>query len=562
MLTQKLTSDSSPHRITSLFGIVVAGITLRWLYRGHYLEGWDAVDFALALHEFDLEKYQPHFPGYPVYIALARTTQWVAGHDTMHDTDALILPGLVFSALGVIPITLLAARWAAGCNPPPSHAPVKGEREGKLGLWAGFTSASLYLLSPGLWLQVEKSLSDALGLALLPWVLLALVVALEPETNTLRRSRVVGIAGVLMGLILGIRLSYWPFVVGCALALGVQRPAHIRTLMLWGGGGLGIGTCLWLVPLTAQTGLSELIQESVRFGTGHFTRWGGTIFSNEFGMGRYMTWWWNIWAFSLGGYWSEAPQTLWRVVFSISIGLLLLWTLLHKPLRPVLLMLGALLAPYGAWILIGQNPERPRHALPIILFLYPLAGAAVGAWMARWAGSTLRTLGPTLGTIAALCSILIAFPLVKAYSETVPPQVAFVEHVKTNFDPETTRVFTWETQRLFAYYAPKYHAARARDLGDIEETIGKSGFHGTVLFSSKLGHKLSKHYCFHYHTTFRRSKYVEPWFWTLSLFSYCGVREGSQEAFSDRRSAETPSENHANAGDALSHDTSACGASC
>ena len=493
---------------SALFVLVMAGIATRWLYRGQYLDGWDSVDFALALQEYDLAKYQPHFPGYPVYIALARGSQWAAGHDVMRDTDALILPGIVFGALAVIPIALLASRWT----------------EGGFSSWAGFTAAGLYLLSPGLWLQAEKPLSDALGLALLPWVLLALVRALEPNASQSPPLWWIGIAGVLMGLVLGTRLSYWPFVLGCALVLLIQHPTRFKELALWGCGGLGIGTSLWLVPLIAHTGMPELVQESFRFGTGHFTLWGGTVFSDDAGMSRYMTWWWGIWAFSLGGYWPEAPQNLWRVTFSVSFCLLLLWAVAHKPLRPTMLMVGVMITPYLLWILIGQNPERPRHILPLTLFLYPLAGAAVGAWMAQHANTKLKHLAPAVGAIAVICSGFIAIPLVKAYAETVPPQVSFVQHVKTHFDPEETRVFAKGTRRLFAYYAPEFDATRARDVNDVNRKVSEDDLQGTILFSSKLRQKISTRYCFEYLTTFRRSKYVEPWFWTVSLFSYCGIR--------------------------------------
>ena len=36
------------------------------------LDGQDGVNFALGLRDFDPLLEQPHFPGYPVYIALCR----------------------------------------------------------------------------------------------------------------------------------------------------------------------------------------------------------------------------------------------------------------------------------------------------------------------------------------------------------------------------------------------------------------------------------------------------------------------------------------------------------
>ena len=39
-------------------------------YRARMLYNWDAVQFALALGEYDVVKHQPHPPGYILYVAL------------------------------------------------------------------------------------------------------------------------------------------------------------------------------------------------------------------------------------------------------------------------------------------------------------------------------------------------------------------------------------------------------------------------------------------------------------------------------------------------------------
>src|SRR5690349_2118022 len=43
---------------------------LVWLPRT--LEDLDSVNFALGVRDFDVARHQPHPPGYPVYIALAK----------------------------------------------------------------------------------------------------------------------------------------------------------------------------------------------------------------------------------------------------------------------------------------------------------------------------------------------------------------------------------------------------------------------------------------------------------------------------------------------------------
>ena len=53
-------------------GLAVVTLLSRWPYRARMLYNWDAVQFALALREFDVAKHQPHPPGYLLYVALGR----------------------------------------------------------------------------------------------------------------------------------------------------------------------------------------------------------------------------------------------------------------------------------------------------------------------------------------------------------------------------------------------------------------------------------------------------------------------------------------------------------
>ena len=52
----------------------LAAVTVisRLPYRTRMLYNWDAVQFALALREYDVVKHQPHPPGYVLYVALGR----------------------------------------------------------------------------------------------------------------------------------------------------------------------------------------------------------------------------------------------------------------------------------------------------------------------------------------------------------------------------------------------------------------------------------------------------------------------------------------------------------
>ena len=53
-------------------GLAALTLLSRWPYRAGMLYNWDAVQFALALREFDVTKHQPHPPGYLLYVGLGR----------------------------------------------------------------------------------------------------------------------------------------------------------------------------------------------------------------------------------------------------------------------------------------------------------------------------------------------------------------------------------------------------------------------------------------------------------------------------------------------------------
>jgi hypothetical protein len=72
------------------------------------LDGPDSVNFALGLRDFDPLLEQPHFPGYPVYIALCRLLA-LAG---VPEARALALPGVLASAALVPALVALGRRFA------------------------------------------------------------------------------------------------------------------------------------------------------------------------------------------------------------------------------------------------------------------------------------------------------------------------------------------------------------------------------------------------------------------------------------------------------------------
>jgi hypothetical protein len=86
--------------------VVLALVTLasRWPYRARMLYNWDAVQFALALREFDIAKHQPHPPGYVLYVGLGRLVNATLGDPTL----AYVTLAMVFSAATTVTVYWLA----------------------------------------------------------------------------------------------------------------------------------------------------------------------------------------------------------------------------------------------------------------------------------------------------------------------------------------------------------------------------------------------------------------------------------------------------------------------
>src|SRR5215470_19308115 len=98
-------SRSAP-RLDLLCAVALSLLTVlsRLPYRARMLYNWDAVQFALALNEYDVVKHQPHPPGYILYVALGRLVYgWVGDA-----ASSYVLLAVAFSGAGTFVVYLLA----------------------------------------------------------------------------------------------------------------------------------------------------------------------------------------------------------------------------------------------------------------------------------------------------------------------------------------------------------------------------------------------------------------------------------------------------------------------
>ena len=205
--------------------LVLALVTLasRWPYRARMLYNWDAVQFALALREFDIAKHQPHPPGYLLYVGLGRLVNTTVADPTL----AYVTLAMVFSAATTVTVYWLGRalydRTTAGA------------------------AAALLAVSPLFWFYGSVGLTyagEAFGATLM--ALLAYR-ALHGSVAHLY------LGAVCLGLVGGLRLSVLLLLLplwAVAAALGIRECKRL----LAAGALLAAAVLAWLLPLVWLSG--------------------------------------------------------------------------------------------------------------------------------------------------------------------------------------------------------------------------------------------------------------------------------------------------------------------
>ncbi len=294
--------------------ILLQGGWLCWLLAFPVaLDSDDALNFAHGVTRFSVLEFSPHFPGYPAFIWLARLINLVVDEPARAVQWASLLGSSLLAPLAA----LLAVRlWQR----PSLLAPV----------WL------LVLALPLTPTLALSGLSD--GPALAAW--LGALLALQ--------QRRIALAGLLLGLLLALRPSYFvlallPFWLGLA-----QQGTRVRFMLPIAQVGLACLLFVWQADGWAY------FSEGRRFTDGHFTLWGNTAAAHG---DRLLSW---------ARTFNEQLTPLWPLMMGALL-LLPVWqrskgqTAALSPLW-TLYWLALLL-----WTLFGQNPDNPRHLAPITL---------------------------------------------------------------------------------------------------------------------------------------------------------------------------------------------------
>ena len=388
--------------MSSLRGLALAAYAaLLFATAPPWPDDWDGVGFVESVRDFDLARFRPHPPGYPVYVALLRVAAAITG-------DPSRAGALVAVASGVVAIALA---WDAARR-------FAGER-------AAWMVAILVAATPGVWRACTGVGSEAPALACAAACVWGATVSRRGALGSWGAT----VLGLGAGLGLGVRLSWAPLDIA-ALAM-VARAERGRA---W---GTAAAACAgWVAPLVARVGPAELARLCAAHFGGHAARWGGTILT-EPGVVRVRWLARDIFVDGLGvGTDSIGIATAVLLVVAAGQGLVTWraagWAGWRRSL--------ALAAPYLLWIGLGQNlRDQPRHALPMVALL--AAGLALPVARSR------RALA-VAGALALAVSLRTAGDA-HARRTIAPPGQQIVDLARSQPSPERLAVFGVASVRFF-----------------------------------------------------------------------------------------------------------------
>lgn len=386
----------------------------QFTYRNSFAATWDQVDFSLALDRYDVMAMQPHFPGYPYLILGGKLINiWIE-----NQTAALTVFNSLFYFSALFPMYQLARAYLT--------------RSSSL-LMAALLYSSSYML-----VIVNQPMSEGAAIACLWWYFWSIEKAIKENSRTARMLPL-----VLFSVLLGIRLSYVPFAVGLFYLFYKKWALKTYTMkqIVFHLGAAMLFQFVWVGALMVSEGsLKGFVKLSLAFTSGHFNSWGNTAVSSSV------------------PFWERAKtlivdNVLWTGVFAQSLFLCVLyvalislcfyhfkWNMLKQHSASQLAVIMSM--SYFFWALFAQNIDKPRHILPIAMFLLFLLLVNV---LHKCSHSILLILFMVL----LLGQSFHSFFLLKEQAASEPATYQLASYLKQLDEPAV--IYAWEETRVLEY---------------------------------------------------------------------------------------------------------------
>ena len=328
---------------------------LAWLPR--HLEDIDSINFALGLRHYDVAAHQPHPPGYPLFIVLARGCAALVSPfaPDLATRDAVAMAILAVLA-GAGALVLLYRILADLCDARADAAPL-----------TPVLVTTLVAATPLFWVTSSRPLSDMPGLAgalACQWLLLR-----AGRADTSWRTAMVAALGC--GVATGLRSQVTWLVVPLLMwvLLRVWRRHDMRIALTVAASAIA-GVLSWAVPLVAITGGIGAYRAALTSQAGEDFE-GVPMLVLQPGLRRLA----QALADTFVSPWGWWPLAVVMIVLA-GAGL---FGLRRRVTLTTWIGLGY--GPYLAYHLLFQETETTRYALPLV----PLVATLVVLGLVRWA---------------------------------------------------------------------------------------------------------------------------------------------------------------------------------
>ena len=337
--------QSSNHIIWCI--VFISCVCSRLVSTIYYIADIDSLRFALSMVDYDVAKLQPHFPAYPVFCFIVKLLYILIGRYA-----------LAFSVIGGVSVTCIIYFTLKIAKIESSTI------LGKIAILAIF-------MNPLLWLMSNRYMPDIMGVACLLASLYFMMVQDQNEGQSLLCRISVGY--FLAGILLGIRLSYFPLLVPILL---IQLKDAKRFKYIIAG---VLGVLIWLIPLLLITGYSSLVEAAQKQSHGHFLEFGGTISTHPTFLLRATKIIESLWTDGFGLYWRDRHFITACTSFALIVIIIVAnWHFVrqwfvekrNRVNTPILnpIFFGCIL--YLIWIFFAQNViHKSRHVLPLLPFI-------------------------------------------------------------------------------------------------------------------------------------------------------------------------------------------------
>lgn len=191
-----------------------------------YPFNWDAAQFVLGVENYEVDMHQPHPPGYPLYIGVAKVL-----HILVSSHTALIIETVLFALITVLVMYLLIFHiWKQR--------------------WLALTIALLWLVNPMFWMYRETALTYVIdSCAILLLLLLTYILFTTPPE---RSSRYAFYSAVALAILGGFRPSMIILLAPILIVQWIYLRSWKTTIISI---VLAVVCCLmWYIPMLIDSG--------------------------------------------------------------------------------------------------------------------------------------------------------------------------------------------------------------------------------------------------------------------------------------------------------------------